>query len=154
MPSAVIVIPSYNEAQRLQVHRFQEFVGTGCPHRLLFVNDGSTDGTLQVPKVLRDDIPQLYDIYDLPTSYWEIAIKIRLGRYTLNVPSELFMQRGIGGNGFAILPIEPKHIAALLLRPLYHRDPFDRLLIARATVEQIPIVSSDSSFDAYPVTRR
>ena len=37
--------------------------------------------------------------------------------------------------------------------PLYHRDPFDRLLIAQATVEQIPIVSGDTAFDAYPVTR-
>ena len=52
-----------------------------------------------------------------------------------------------------ILPIEPKHTAALRLMPLYHRDPFDRLLIAQATVEQIPIVSSDRAFDAYPVTR-
>jgi PIN domain nuclease of toxin-antitoxin system len=93
------------------------------------------------------------DILISPASYWEIAIKIRLGRYTLNVPYELFMQRGIGGNGFVILPIEPKHTAALLVMPLYHRDPFDRLLIAQATVEQIPIVSSDSAFDAYPVTR-
>ena len=41
------------------------------------------------------------DILISPASYWEIAIKIRLGRYTLNVPYELFMQRGIGGNDFA-----------------------------------------------------
>jgi PIN domain nuclease of toxin-antitoxin system len=93
------------------------------------------------------------DILISPASYWEIAIKIRLGRYTLNVPYELFMQRGIGGNGFAILPIEPKHTAALLLMPLYHRDLFDRLLIAQAMVEQIPNVSSDRTFDVYPVTR-
>jgi PIN domain nuclease of toxin-antitoxin system len=63
------------------------------------------------------------------------------------------MQRAIGGNSFAILPIEPKHTAALLLMPLYHRDPFDRLLIAQAMVEQIPIVSGDTAFDAYPATR-
>ena len=93
------------------------------------------------------------DILISPASYWEIAIKIRLGRYTLNVPYELFMQRGIWGNGFEILPIEPKHTAALRVMPLYHRDPFDRLLIAQATVEQIPIVSNDTAFDAYPVTR-
>jgi PIN domain nuclease of toxin-antitoxin system len=37
--------------------------------------------------------------------------------------------------------------------PFHHRDPFDRLLIAQATVEQIPLVSNDTAFDAYPVTR-
>jgi PIN domain nuclease of toxin-antitoxin system len=43
------------------------------------------------------------DILISPASYWEIAIEIRLGRYTLNVPYELSMLRGIWGNGFEIL---------------------------------------------------
>ena len=88
-----------------------------------------------------------------PASYWEIAIKIRLGKYTLHEPYEAFMQRGIFGNGFRILPIEPQHTAVLTTLPLHHRDPFDRLLIAQAMVEQIPIISDDSLFDAYPIMR-
>jgi PIN domain nuclease of toxin-antitoxin system len=56
-------------------------------------------------------------------------------------------------NDFHILPIELKHVAILTTMPLYHRDPFDRLLIAQAMVEQIPIVSGDTAFDAYPATR-
>ncbi len=47
-----------------------------------------------------------------PANYWEIAIKISLKKYTLHQPYEAFMQRGIFGNGFGILPIEPKHTAA------------------------------------------
>jgi PIN domain nuclease of toxin-antitoxin system len=88
-----------------------------------------------------------------PASYWEIAIKISLKKYTLHEPYEAFMQRGIFGNGFEILPIEPKHTAVLTTLPFHHRDPFDRLMIAQAMVEQMPIVSGDPAFDAYSVYR-
>jgi PIN domain nuclease of toxin-antitoxin system len=88
-----------------------------------------------------------------PANYWEIAIKISLKKYILNEPYEEFMQRGIFGNGFSVLSIEPKHTAALTTLPFHHRDPFDRLLIAQALVEAIPILSVDTAFDAYPVTR-
>ena len=88
-----------------------------------------------------------------PASYWEIAIKIRLGKYTLHESYEAFMYRGIFSNGFSILPIEPKHTAMLTTLILHHRDPFDRLLIAQAIVEQIPIISGDTVFDAYTITR-
>ena len=63
------------------------------------------------------------------------------------------MEREIAINDFHILPIEPKHTAMLTTLPFHHRDPFDRLLIAQAMVEAIPILSVDTAFDAYPVTR-
>jgi PIN domain nuclease of toxin-antitoxin system len=88
-----------------------------------------------------------------PASYWEIAIKISLNKYTLSQPYEAFMQKGIADNGFIILPIEPKHTAALTSLPFHHRDPFDRLIIAQAMVERIPVISGDEAFAAYPVTR-
>ena len=88
-----------------------------------------------------------------PASYWEIAIKISLGKYALNEPYEAFMQRNIFGNGFSILPIEPKHTATLTALPFHHRDPFDRLLVAQALVEQVPILSIDAALDAYGITR-
>jgi PIN domain nuclease of toxin-antitoxin system len=88
-----------------------------------------------------------------PAVYWEIAIKISIGKYTLAESYETFMDRGINQNGFVILPIEPRHTAVLTTLPFHHRDPFDRLLVAQAIAEQIPIVSGDPSFDAYPVQR-
>ncbi len=88
-----------------------------------------------------------------PASYWEIAIKISVRKYTLHEPYEAFMQRGIFGNGFVVLPIEPRHTAVLTTLPFHHRDPFDRLLVAQAMVEKIPILSNDPAFDAYPITR-
>jgi PIN domain nuclease of toxin-antitoxin system len=88
-----------------------------------------------------------------PANYWEIAIKVSLGKYTLNASYELFIRRGIEGNGFEILPIELKHTTVLTASPFHHSDPFDRLLIAQAMAEQIPIISNDPAFNAYPITR-
>ena len=87
-----------------------------------------------------------------PASYWEIAIKISLNKYTLSQPYETFMQKGIAENGFTILPIELQHTVALTTLPFHHRDPFDRLIIAQALVEQIPVISGDAAFAEYPVT--
>ena len=88
-----------------------------------------------------------------PASYWEIAIKISVQKYALSQPYEAFMQQGIADNGFLILPIVPQHTAVLTTLPFYHRDPFDRLIIAQAMVEQVPVISGDAAFAAYPVTR-
>jgi len=63
------------------------------------------------------------------------------------------MQRGIQGNDFDILPIETRHTSLLTSMPFHHHDPFDRLLAAQALAEKMPIVSADSPFDAYGVTR-
>jgi PIN domain nuclease of toxin-antitoxin system len=88
-----------------------------------------------------------------PASYWEIAIKVSLGKLSLHAPYPAFMQRAIAGNRFTVLAVEPQHTAALIGLPFHHRDPFDRLLICQALVEQIPVVSADSTFDLYQVSR-
>ncbi len=88
-----------------------------------------------------------------PATYWEIAIKIRLDKYKLPEPFQEFMERQIAINRFNILPIEPRHVAPLTILPFHHKDPFDRLLVAQAMVEQIPLVSNDSVLDAYPIRR-
>jgi PIN domain nuclease of toxin-antitoxin system len=88
-----------------------------------------------------------------PASYWEIAIKLSIQKYTLRVSYDEFIQEAVFDNGFEILPIEPRHTAALISLTFHHKDPFDRMLIAQATVEGIPIVSVDSKFDPYPITR-
>lgn len=88
-----------------------------------------------------------------PASYWEIAIKLSLGKYALNVPYDEFIREAIFENGFEILSIEPRHTSALVAMPRHHNDPFDRLLIAQAVIEDIPIVSVDTTFDTYTVSR-
>jgi PIN domain nuclease of toxin-antitoxin system len=93
------------------------------------------------------------DILLSPASYWEIAIKIGLGKYRLPGPFQVFMEHQIAQNKFDVLPITVAHAAVVAILPLHHRDPFDRLLIAQAMAEQIPILGADTAFDAYPVSR-
>jgi PIN domain nuclease of toxin-antitoxin system len=88
-----------------------------------------------------------------PASFWELAIKISLGKYTLVAPYERFWRDGIEGNDFAILPIAIPHTAALASLPFHHKDPFDRLLVAQAKVEKAPVLSGDASLDAYGIER-
>ena len=88
-----------------------------------------------------------------PASYWEIAIKVSVGKYSLSQPYDVFIHEAIDRNGFNYLHIDPRHTAKLIGLPFHHKDPFDRLLAAQALVEGIPIVSNDSAFDAYGITR-
>jgi PIN domain nuclease of toxin-antitoxin system len=98
-------------------------------------------------------VDPLNDIEISPASYWEIAIKIRLGKYALPEPYQVFMEREIVDNDFRVLAIEPRHTAVLTTLPMHHRDPLDRLLVAQAMNEGIPLVSGDAILDAYPIQR-
>jgi PIN domain nuclease of toxin-antitoxin system len=93
------------------------------------------------------------DVAISPASYWEIAIKVALGKYTLPQPYQVFMEHQIATNQFDILPIEVRHTSLLTTMPFHHKDPFDRLLVAQALVEGIPIVSGDANLDCYGVAR-
>ena len=88
-----------------------------------------------------------------PASYWEVAIKIGVGKLTLTTPFVDFIEGRIAKLRLVVLPITPAHTAPLTSLALHHRDPFDRLLIAQAISEQVPLVSSDQRFDAYNIAR-
>lgn len=88
-----------------------------------------------------------------PATYWEIAIKVSLGKWQLNLPYVDLMDSLWSVYGFGILPINPMHTARLIHLPACHKDPFDRLLAAQALVEELPLVSADGIFDRYDVPR-
>jgi PIN domain nuclease of toxin-antitoxin system len=83
-------------------------------------------------------------------SVWEIAIKRSLGK--LEAPDDLLAH--IGDAGFAWLAVGAEHAWALRDLPRHHGDPFDRLLVTQALVEQIPIVTGDERIAAYGVETR
>jgi PIN domain nuclease of toxin-antitoxin system len=83
-------------------------------------------------------------------SVWEIAIKRSLGK--IEVPDELPAR--IIDAGFSWLPVGSQHAWAVRDLPRHHRDPFDRLLVTQALVEEIPIVTQDGRFAAYGVDTR
>jgi PIN domain nuclease of toxin-antitoxin system len=84
---------------------------------------------------------------------WEISIKVGLGKLTLSSPFRDWMHRAITDLDLAILPVTVEYADAQAGLPWHHRDPFDRLLIAQALTDGVPIVSADAQFDAYGVTR-
>lgn len=89
-----------------------------------------------------------------PASYWELAIKVSLGKYQLADPIAVFIREAVELYRLTILPITPSHAQTVANLPFHHKDPFDRMLIAQAIVENIPIVSADSALDAYAIERQ
>jgi len=87
-------------------------------------------------------------------SVWEMAIKSSLGKLDLPDTLEAFLSSAQEHVSFQILPIELSHATYVAALPFHHRDPFDRLLVAQATVEGIPLLSADSRFELYAVERR
>lgn len=84
-------------------------------------------------------------------SAWEMQIKSQLGKLELGLPlSEILSSQQVS-NQISILPVALDHVLALQDLPHHHGDPFDRLLIAQAVVEEAVLVSHDSSFSRYSV---
>lgn len=83
-------------------------------------------------------------------SVWEMAMKSRLGRLTFSQPVERYIAEKSAG-GFRMLAVEWQHAAKVETLPDHHRDPFDRLLIAQAIVENLTLVTRDPVFRAYGV---
>ena len=81
-------------------------------------------------------------------SSWEVAIKRRLGRKDFKVDARL-LRRGLLDNGYSELPIISDHVVATESLPLLHRDPFDRILVAQATVEGVTLLTIDSQVSQY-----
>jgi PIN domain nuclease of toxin-antitoxin system len=86
-------------------------------------------------------------------SVWEIAIKQSIGKMNFSLPIQTFVEQQLHLNDLHLLNIRIEHVATVATLPLHHRDPFDRLLIAQAMVENIPIISADVAFDAYAIQR-
>jgi PIN domain nuclease of toxin-antitoxin system len=82
-------------------------------------------------------------------SLWEVAIKNSLGRRDFRADARL-LRRGLLDNGYSELPIASDHVVALESLPQLHKDPFDRILVAQATVEGITLLTSDPLVGRYP----
>jgi PIN domain nuclease of toxin-antitoxin system len=82
-------------------------------------------------------------------SLWEVAIKRGLGRQDFQVDARL-LRRGLLDNGYSELPITSDHVVTLESLPPIHKDPFDRILVAQATVEGITLLTTDSLVAQYP----
>ena len=123
----------------LDTHSFLWFVGG--------------DSSLSVPaRLLIEDAD--HSVLLSVASVWEIAIKVSLGKLHLEQPLDVLIPQQLLMNHIELLGITLQHAAVVAKLAFHHRDPFDRLLIAQAIAEQIPVISHDPAFDAYPVQRR
>ena len=86
-------------------------------------------------------------------SLWEIAIKVNIGKLALDKPFNQLFPDELDSRGIEILDITIDSLVQLTALPPHHRDPFDRLIIAQALDEDIPIIGVDTSFDHYGVNR-
>jgi PIN domain nuclease of toxin-antitoxin system len=82
-------------------------------------------------------------------SLWEMQIKLQIGKLELATPIEVIVEQQRLTNGIVVLPVRLPDVVALRALPLVHRDPFDRLLIAQARVESMPIRTADPQFAHY-----
>jgi PIN domain nuclease of toxin-antitoxin system len=99
-------------------------------------------------EILRSDEHEL--VFSL-VSLWEIAIKIKIGKLNAVGSSVAYIREEMEAYGMELLPIRYEHILQLEMLPLHHSEPFDRLIIAQAITEGLPILTNDAQFPAYPV---
>ncbi|MHB8691489.1 MAG: type II toxin-antitoxin system VapC family toxin [Solirubrobacteraceae bacterium] len=95
----------------------------------------------------RAAIEQATELQFSVVSFAEIGIKAAIGKLT--VPGDL--REHVIQSGLEILGLAPDHGLAVADLPMHHRDPFDRLLIAQARIEQLTIVTADKRFADYDV---
>ncbi|NET00807.1 MAG: type II toxin-antitoxin system VapC family toxin [Sphaerospermopsis sp. SIO1G2] len=113
-----------------------------------FVNDDP-----QLKEHLKDLIEdQNNTIYLSIASLWEMSIKYNLGKLKFEGSYQEFVEVEIIHSCINLLDINVNHLYIHSHLPLYHKDPFDRLIIAQSIAENIPLISADSIFSQYPVT--
>ena len=104
----------------------------------------------RLPKAARVLIEDLEnDLLFSAASMWEITIKCSLGREDFRANARL-LRRGLLDNGYTELPITSEHAINVDYLPSTHKDPFDRILVAQATVEGITLLTNDHKLVNYP----
>jgi PIN domain nuclease of toxin-antitoxin system len=98
--------------------------------------------TIENPKVVK-----LLSVVSL----WEITIKSQLGKLKLGMKLSDFFEQFISKRELEVIDIELRYLLAYDQLPLHHRDPFDRMLLSQASVQEIPILSADTALAKYDI---
>lgn len=119
-------------------------------HALLWWLTGDRQLSATAQRVIGEETN---DIYVSAASAWEISTRLRLGK--LHDPEGVTraLRRHLAAQGFLELPILLEHAQEAGALPGPHRDPFDRMLIAQARLEELALVSNEEPFDRYGITR-
>jgi PIN domain nuclease of toxin-antitoxin system len=117
-------------------------------HTFLWLVEGSPNLSAGASTALADPANALYLSV---ASVWELAIKIGNKKLTLTDPLDVFVSKWGATYQLSLLPIQLPHVLAVAGLPDHHKDPFDRILIAQATVEGMTLVTADGKFVPYGV---
>jgi PIN domain nuclease of toxin-antitoxin system len=118
-------------------------------HSFIWFIDGSENLSATARREIENPMNKVFVSI---ASLWEIAIKTSIKKLSLkNSFSNVF--KLIEKNGFTIMPVEFSHTKIVSKLKYFHRDPFDRMLIAQAKSEKMTIVGKDELFDKYKVKR-
>jgi PIN domain nuclease of toxin-antitoxin system len=99
-------------------------------------------------QILKSDEHELF--FSL-VSLWEFSIKIKTGKLNALGSSVSYLRNEMENYSMQLLPLRYEHVLQLEALPAHHSDPFDRLLIAQAITESLPILTHDGKFSLYPV---
>lgn len=119
-------------------------------HALLWWLDGSRRLSRKARAAIGDEANS---VFVSAASAWEITTKARLGKLPGAVDVAADVAGCVAGQGFSAMDITIPHAQRAGRLPGDHRDPFDRMLVAQAHLEDLPVVSDDDVFDGYGVTR-
>jgi PIN domain nuclease of toxin-antitoxin system len=100
----------------------------------------------KLSKKVRAKIISAVEVYVSSASIWEAAIKVKLGKLSVDV-DQLVVE--IERSGFRELPVSARHAAAVMQLPDLHRDPFDRILVAQAICEPLRFLTADEALTGY-----
>jgi PIN domain nuclease of toxin-antitoxin system len=111
--------------------------------------------SLKSPELIGDEGRQILElgeeeVYLSAITSWEISIKMRLGKLDFAGTPALYVPRFMAKQSLRPLSVTHSHAAKVYDLPIYHSDPFDRMLIAQALVEDMVILTSDHAFRKYP----
>jgi len=117
-------------------------------HTFLWWITDSPQLSPRVREIIRD---ARNDLFLSAASGWEMAIKAKLGKLDLPDNLEGFISEQLAINAIHGLPVQMSHALHVYVLPGYHKDPFDRMLIAQAQMEKLPILTADPQLGRYGV---
>lgn len=115
-------------------------------HVWLWLNGSPSKLSRQAKSILEDRASQLLLS---AASIWEIAIKAKSGKLVLPAKPRLYIPERMEANGIEALSIEPRHAMLAADLPDFHRDPFDRMLVAQAITEELVLLTADPQLTSY-----
>jgi PIN domain nuclease of toxin-antitoxin system len=103
------------------------------------------------PRVLAACEDPENQLYLSIASIWEMQIKVAAGKLSFQQPLAEIIEQQKNENGISILPVSLPHLWQLATLPSHHNDPFDRMLVAQASADNLALVTADRHIARYPV---